>query len=64
MPRCGGRHGRVLHPRKAKGASSEPIPAPPGTAPPHMEPVRATRELLDLLIKLRFSVGDQGFTVY
>lgn len=28
VPRFGGRHSRVLHPRKAKGASWEPIPEP------------------------------------
>lgn len=64
VPRFGARHGRVLHPGKAKGANSEPVPAPPGTAPPHTESTHTTREPLNLLIKLRFSVGDQGFAVY
>lgn len=43
----------VFHPRKAKGASSELVPA---------QHRHTTRELLNLLIKLHFSVGDQGFT--
>lgn len=52
----------VLQPGKAKGARSELVlglPAQHRTQSP-----RTTRELLNLLIKPHFSVGDHGFTVY